>query len=39
MGFSIESTIELFKKLDYAKLSGIDDLKIQNFFDHYGLKK
>ena len=25
MGFSIESTIELFKKLDYAKLSGIED--------------
>jgi len=39
IGFSIESTIELFKKLDYAKLSGIDDLKIQNFFDNYGFKK
>ena len=39
MGFSIESTIELFKKLDYAKLSGIEDLKIQNFFDNYGFKK
>ena len=39
MGFSIESTIELFKKLDYAKLSGIEDLKIQIFFDNYGFKK
>lgn len=39
IGFSIESTIELFKKIDYAKLSGIDDLKIQNFFENYGFKK
>jgi len=39
IGFSLESTIELFKKIDYAKLSGIDNLKIQNFFENYGFKK
>lgn len=39
LGFSMESTLELFKKLDYKKLSGIDDIKIQNFFDNYGFKK
>jgi len=39
MGFSIESTVELFKKLDYAKLSGIEGIKIQNFFDNFGFKK
>jgi NTE family protein len=39
LGFSMESTLELFKKLDYKKLSGIDDIKIQNLFDNYGFKK
>ena len=39
LGFSMESTLELFKKIDYKKLSGIDDIKIQNFFDNYGFKK
>jgi len=39
IGFSMESTIELFKKIDYKKLSGIDDMKIQNIFENYGLKK
>ncbi len=39
LGFSMESTLELFKKLDYKKLSGIDDIKIQNLFDKYGFKK
>jgi len=39
MGFSLESTIELFKKIDYKKLSGIEDIKIQNFFENYGFKK
>lgn len=39
IGFSMNSTIELFKKLDYEKLSGIEGIKIQNIFDNYGLKK
>lgn len=39
IGFSMDSTIELFKKLDYKKLSGIEDMKIQNIFENYGLKK
>lgn len=39
IGFSMDSTIELFKKLDYEKLSGIEDMKIQNIFENYGLKK
>ena len=39
LGFSMDSTIDLFKKIDYGKLSGIDDMKIQNIFENYGLKK
>ena len=39
LGFSMDSTIDLFKKIDYEKLSGIDDMKIQNIFENYGLKK
>ena len=39
IGFSMESTIELFKKLDYKNLSGIDNMKLQNIFNNYGLKK
>tara|TARA_B100001750_G_C15425893_1_gene555471 strand:+ start:66 stop:959 length:894 start_codon:yes stop_codon:yes gene_type:complete len=39
IGFSIEATVEIFKKIDYEKLSGIDDMKIQNIFENYGLKK
>ena len=39
IGFSMEATVALFKKIDYEKLSGIDDMKIQNIFENYGLKK
>lgn len=39
IGFSMDSTIELFKKIDYEKLSGIEDMKIQNIFENYGLTK
>ena len=39
IGFSMDSTIELFKKLDYEKLSGINDMKLQNIFENYGFKK
>jgi len=39
LGFSMEATVEIFKKIDYKKISGIDDMKIQNFFDNYGFKK
>ena len=39
IGFSMDSTIELFKKIDYEKLSGINDMKLQNIFENYGLKK
>ena len=39
IGFSLESTIDLFKKLDYKKIyEDSGNMKIQNLFDNFGLK-
>ena len=39
IGFSMDSTIDLFKRINYKGLSGIDNMKLQNLFDNYGLTK
>ena len=39
IGFSMDSTIDIFKRIDYKGLSGIDRMKLQNLFDNYGLTK
>tara|TARA_B000000437_G_scaffold219293_1_gene200750 strand:+ start:1631 stop:2530 length:900 start_codon:yes stop_codon:yes gene_type:complete len=40
IGLSLDSTIDLFKKIDYKGIyENSPEMKLQNLFDNYGLKK